>query len=123
VCRKRDGYIVASLWANGHQVNRKVHQLVCEAFNGARPEGAITRHLDGDRTNNVPENLAWGTCTENNLDAVTHGTHWAARKAVCKHGHSLAGENLYINATSGNRQCRTCLKRARDDYSARKASA
>lgn len=32
-------------------------------------------------------------------------------KTICKHGHSLSGENLYINPR-GNRECRTCRRLA-----------
>lgn len=43
----------------------KVHQLVCEAFNGPRPDGLVCLHLDENYTNNRPENLKWGTQKEN----------------------------------------------------------
>jgi len=43
----------------------KVHQLVCEAFNGPRKEGQICMHLDENYRNNTPKNLAWGTQKEN----------------------------------------------------------
>ncbi len=44
----------------------KVHQLVCEAFNGPKPEASqVCIHLDENYKNNRPENLAWGTQKEN----------------------------------------------------------
>lgn len=50
----------------------KVHQLVCEAFNGPKPfPGAVVMHLDENAANNRPDNLAWGTQSEN-LTAPTH---------------------------------------------------
>jgi hypothetical protein len=51
-----------------------VHVLVCEAFHGPRPDGAQVRHLDGNRFNNTPSNLAWGTPQENSDDKRRHGT-------------------------------------------------
>ena len=49
-----------------HQHPRKVHQLVCEAFHGAKPfPEAVVIHLDEDALNNRPENLKWGTQKEN----------------------------------------------------------
>ncbi len=51
-----------------------VHRLVLEAFVGPCPEGMECRHLDGDRTNNRLENLAWGTRKENTADSMRHGT-------------------------------------------------
>lgn len=43
----------------------KVHQLVCEAFNGPRKTGQVCMHIDEDYTNNRPDNLMWGTQKEN----------------------------------------------------------
>ena len=51
---------------------RCVHQLVALAFHGPRPEGLETRHLDGNKLNNTPENLAYGTHAENMADASIH---------------------------------------------------
>lgn len=68
------GYMQVALCSGGSEKKRYVHQLVCEAFNGERPEGLETRHLDGDKTNNTPQNLAWGTTQENAKDRARHGT-------------------------------------------------
>ena len=44
----------------------KIHQLVCEAFNGSPPfEKAVVMHLDENAANNRADNLAWGTQREN----------------------------------------------------------
>ena len=43
----------------------KVHSLVCEAFNGPRPEGLVCCHVDEDWRNNLPSNLEWGTQRDN----------------------------------------------------------
>lgn len=44
----------------------KVHQLVCEAFNGPAPfKGAVVMHIDENAANNRPNNLSWGTQKEN----------------------------------------------------------
>jgi len=56
----RDGYQTVKLGTRRVRVNVAV-QL---AFAGP-PE---VRHLDGDRENNRPENLAWGSRTENEQD-------------------------------------------------------
>lgn len=50
------------------------HRFVCEAFHGPCPVGMECRHLDGDRENNAPSNLAWGTRAENHRDKAAHGT-------------------------------------------------
>lgn len=117
VLAKRGGYPSVVLRANGKQYARKVHRLVCEAFNGAPPPNrVVVRHLDGDKTNNTPGNLAWGTHSENSADTVAHGNHPGANKDFCKFGHALSGENLYVNKSSGARQCRTCQSDAKRKY-------
>ena len=44
----------------------KVHQLICEAFNGPRPTPkSVVMHLDENPVNNRASNLQWGTQKEN----------------------------------------------------------
>lgn len=78
------GYI--TVWSGGTGEGKAgvpVHILVAEAFLGPRPEGQEIRHLDGNSLNNYASNLAYGTRSENILDAVRHGTwvqsHWKQR--------------------------------------------
>jgi hypothetical protein len=52
-----------------------VHHLVLLAFDGPRPSGEITRHLDGNGGNNVLHNICYGTHTENRYDDVAHGLY------------------------------------------------
>ena len=49
------------------------HTIVCETFHGERPPGAQVRHLNGDPADDRPDNLAWGTPTENGADTIAHG--------------------------------------------------
>jgi hypothetical protein len=115
------GYMRLMLRTGGRYWNRKVHVLVAEAFIEPRPEGKVVRHLDGDPRNNLSENLAWGTSAENNQDMLRHGTHSNAFRTHCRRKHPLAGENLYVNATSGGRVCRTCQRVAQKNFYARRA--
>lgn len=55
-------------------VRRKVPRLVAEAFHGPRPDGLQIRHMDGDSSNNRPDNLRYGTAKENAADRERHGT-------------------------------------------------
>jgi hypothetical protein len=52
-----------------------IHSLVAQAFHGPRPEGAVIRHIDGNRFNNRADNLAYGTKNENVYDTIVHGTY------------------------------------------------
>lgn len=70
---KRSGYVEYGTLAG--KPSPKGHILVTEAFHGPAPfKGAHVRHLNGIRTDNRPENLAWGTAAENQADVARHGT-------------------------------------------------
>jgi hypothetical protein len=77
------GYPVVQL---GRQSGPKyVHELVCGAFHGQRPEGFTVSHLDGCKTNNNAENLAWESFKENFAHKVRHGTmNWGERQGHAK---------------------------------------
>ena len=51
----------------------RVHCIVAEAFHGPRKHGLVCRHINGDRTDNRADNLAWGTYAENERDKRDHG--------------------------------------------------
>ena len=51
-----------------------VHRLILEAFVGPCPDGHQACHVNGNRFDNRPANLRWGTSRENNLDRLAHGT-------------------------------------------------
>ena len=104
----RGGYARVALQGIGKPVYRSIHALVLEAFVGPRPEGAVTRHLDGDRLNNCVENLAWGTATENQYDTVSHGNNRNAAMERCKRGHLLVEGNLRRFKSHGKIRHRIC---------------
>lgn len=110
-----DGHPEVGLSRVGAQSTRTVHQLVCEAFHGARPDGMEVRHLDGNPANNNASNLAWGNRSENELDKVRHGTQYNVNKSHCPQGHPYEGRNLIV-ARRGDgsvfRQCRACVNAA-----------
>lgn len=53
--------------------HRYVHELMLTSFIGPRPDGMISRHLNGVRTNNVLANLEWSTESVNRRDVKYHG--------------------------------------------------
>lgn len=70
LCESQDGY-----WRVFHaQGSKGAHIFVCDAFHGPKPSSKHqVRHLDGNRKNNSPENLKWGTSKENAADRTNHG--------------------------------------------------
>ena len=51
-----------------------VHRLILMTFDRPPNGGEVTRHLDGNPTNNKLDNLCWGTMAENAEDRDRHGT-------------------------------------------------
>lgn len=100
-----NGYHIVAL---GKHAKRAVHQLVLAAFVGPQPDGLVSRHLDDDRDNNRLENLAYGTQSENNLDAVRNGHNLNSNKTHCPKGHPYSGDNLHVRPCGRKRDCRKC---------------
>lgn len=81
----------------------KVHQLICEAFNGAKPfDGAVVMHLDENAANNRPDNLAWGTQREN-LNAPSHSGYLLspAGERVVQHRDEVHPKGVSLHKASG----------------------
>lgn len=70
----RDGHLSITMCYHGMQKQVYIHRLVAEMFIPNPYNLPVVRHLDGDPTNNVVYNLAWGTTKDNWEDAVRHGT-------------------------------------------------
>jgi len=123
--RTKKGYSSVSLCHDNHKVTKSVHRLVCMAFHGMPdPLTLQTRHLNGDLTDNRPENLAWGTQYDNWRDRRAHGhgsmrsthpqaklteeecTHlkWAVHKGLCSRRH--AAQMLGMSQSSISAICR-----------------
>lgn len=71
---KRGGYLCINLCAGGIKKYHFVHRLVLGAFVGVQPTGYQACHADGNRLNNLPDNLRWDTPKNNSADKFTHGT-------------------------------------------------
>jgi hypothetical protein len=72
-CRN-DKYYCITICQGERKGSRSVHELVCLAFHGPKPSPRLcVRHLDGDWSNNKPDNLKWGTYAENEADKRRHG--------------------------------------------------
>ena len=82
------GNVLKPSWSPYAHVNlgktetRNVHQLVALAFLGACPPSLEVLHRDGDRTNNTPDNLVYGTHSENHLDITRHNKRKLTISAV-----------------------------------------
>lgn len=73
----KDGYRYVDISAPGPPrtvSRRRVHRLVCEAFLGEPPQGAVTNHIDRNPANNDVSNLEWCTQEENVRHSVALGS-------------------------------------------------
>ena len=68
------GYEVVSFSTNNKTKTYYKHRLVLHAFVGECPFGCEALHINGNKLDNRPENLRWGTRKENVADAIKHGT-------------------------------------------------
>lgn len=106
------GYPMLNLSTDTGVKRAAVHRLVCLAFNGP-PTGDYSwvLHRDGNPANNRIENLYWGNNSENQKDAVRHGTHPMSRKTHCPRGHEYTEENTYHRRDGKTgRNCRACAR-------------
>lgn len=68
-----------------------------------------------------PDHLFVGTAAENMQDAQVKGRLARFRPTLCKRGHPLEGDNLYV-FPDGRRLCRTCHRvNGRNFYATRRA--
>lgn len=81
------------------------------------PGSLLVRHLCGNRACVNLSHLRLGTHSDNHLDAVAHGTHYARMAGVtaCKHGHEFTPENTAFRR-DGSRRCRECSKERSHAY-------
>lgn len=86
----RNGYLLVTLYVDGGKpMQRRVHQLVLEAFNGPCPGGMEVSHLDETRTNNRLSNLAYVPIAVNSNMPLRRERISAALKYRCPTGSRL----------------------------------
>ena len=102
------GYVYVNLRKEKKSKLFRVHRLVLDAFKGVAPDGMIARHLDGNPENNTPDNLQWGTPSENMYDKQKHGTDHEKNKTHCPRGHAYSGNNLIVYTRKDGRTSRYC---------------
>ncbi len=66
-------------------------------------------HIDGDKTNDVIENLAVMSARDHALHHSDDRQAARSLKTHCAHGHEYSPVNTYVNP-EGYRTCRTCTR-------------
>lgn len=114
--RNRGGHLMVRLCYEGSVFTTCAHRLLLTAWDRPPRPGEEACHRNDIADDNRPENLYWGTHTDNMRDAVRNGGDYNTKKTHCKHGHPLSGDNLYVPPGRPTwRMCRTCTKRLQDE--------
>lgn len=79
-----NGYEEITLAYQGEKRPFRVSRLVAEAFYGPPDAGEVCRHINGNRRDNRPENLDWGTPLQNSADAAAAGMFSGERASQCR---------------------------------------
>lgn len=103
--------------ANGYGVypwegrRRQVTHLALASIGVEIPNGLFAcHHCDNSLCVN-PDHLFVGTQKANMVDAQVKGRLVGyGKRLVCKQGHPLSGENLYLDIPRGKRGCRICRR-------------
>lgn len=107
---KDTGHLWVWLCKDKVRNRKKIHHLVLEAFDQPRPSGLWGLHKDDNPANNSwPENLYWGTPTQNTKDRRGNGNSPNVNKTKCPNGHDYAGPDGRVNR-AGGRYCLACMR-------------
>jgi hypothetical protein len=67
------GYLIAGLSKNNKRRTLRVHRLVMESFRPTEDSSLQVNHIDGNKLNNMVENLEWCTASENIKHSYKNG--------------------------------------------------
>jgi hypothetical protein len=101
---------------------RRVSHLALSIKGVAVPEGFHACHRCDNTFCINPDHLFVGTAADNRRDAQAKG-RLKQNRVMCKYGHSLSGDNLYVAPKSGNRQCRICIRRRKQMFDAKQKAS
>src|SRR5262245_23830279 len=87
---KKLRYLYIHLSKDGKAKTHRAHRLMLASFTGSDWPGMHARHLDGDTTNNILTNIAWGTVIENRDDCRRHGRIRGPRPGESHHNAKLS---------------------------------
>ena len=113
-----NGYRVFSLNAPGIMEFRYLHRMAAEAFIPNPDNLPLVRHLDDDKLNNLVDNLAWGTDSDNHWDAIRNGKEYWTQQTHCVNHHEYTLENTGMS--KGARKCRQCERDRTARYRSKK---
>lgn len=106
------GYLLVSLYAETGKKMMRVHRLVASAFLGEPEAGAVSNHRDGDKLNNVANNLEWTTVKGNTIHSYASGLQ-VGRKGPSHHNCKLSEDQvrqIIVKLCNGESQTQISLE-------------
>lgn len=70
-CKHNNGYLKVMLCKNGKRQNVFIHRIVAQTFIQNPDDLPQVNHIDGNKENNITDNLEWVTHSENMMHAVS----------------------------------------------------
>jgi hypothetical protein len=108
---------------SAHSKTHVAHRWTYERLIGPIPAGFHLDHLCRNRACVNPQHLDIVTPRENVMRGMSPSAV-IRRQAICKRGHELVGENIYVPPKKPqHRQCRTCRAERARVANARKQAA
>jgi hypothetical protein len=117
-----EGYGRFRIWHNGVHGVFAAHRIIYTLLVGDIPDGLTIDHLCRNVGCVNPDHMEVVSVAVNNARSYNVPAN-NKRKTHCKHGHPLAGSNLYVHPVTGYRNCRTCLRADYAAYRSRKRVA
>lgn len=98
------GYKRVRLVIKGRETSRHVHRLLALAFIPNPENKPEVNHKDGDKSNNILDNLEWVTRAENNKHARELGLNKPLKgadngRSILSEGQAVEILTLYLNST------------------------
>jgi hypothetical protein len=89
-CTSLNGYHIGNIAISANnKKNIKFHRIVAETFIPNPDNKPVVNHIDGNKLNNMIENLEWCTYSENTKHAVDNGLIKSRKKSIKKYTYDL----------------------------------
>lgn len=112
----KQGYLYLNLHKNNTYKTCKIHRLVCETFIDCIEHKSWVNHKDGNKLNNMVDNLEWCTPSENATHAYNNNLRKVWNKGK-KYADTKLNKKVNQYDLKGNFiKCWDCIKEASDYY-------